>query len=145
MGALFFISFSCQIGLKDDGDCKRQTDDSRVPRIVYFVIFGDYTFKFWHYVSIMAAKRHVSPSALYVIGDAHPLGYWWKRVMRDCKGVRFLYRSLSSAFSLVAPPKKPQKKPITAKTATATTATAAAAATAAEAAAAATTKGKIPT
>ena len=83
-----------QINLKDDGVCIRQTDDNTVPRIVYFVIFGKYEFRFLHYVSMMAAKRYVSPSAIYVIGDAHPLGYWWTRLMRDCRGVRFIYRSL---------------------------------------------------
>ncbi|KAK7498816.1 hypothetical protein BaRGS_00009908 [Batillaria attramentaria] len=80
------------VGLHEDGDCVRETDDTKVPRIVYYVIFGDYTFKFWNYVSLMASKRHIKPSALYVVGDAHPVGYWWTRVMRDIKGVRFVYR-----------------------------------------------------
>ena len=60
----------------------------RVPKIVYFVIFGTYVFKFWHYIAFMAAKRNVSPSAIYVIGDQHPQGRWWQRVLADVHGVR---------------------------------------------------------
>ncbi|KAL8619529.1 hypothetical protein ACOMHN_011880 [Nucella lapillus] len=91
-------TFFSQIDLRDDDACVRRNDDTKVPRIVYFVIFGTYTFKFWHYVSVMAAKRHVTPSALYVIGDAHPVGYWWQRLMKDCRGVHFIYRPSPSVI-----------------------------------------------
>ena len=60
----------------------------RVPKIVYFVIFGTYVFRFWHYIAFMAAKRNISPSAIYVIGDQHPQGRWWQRVLTDVHGVR---------------------------------------------------------
>ena len=76
----------------DGGICQRQTDDRTVPRIVYFVVFGNYTFTFLHYVSVMAARRFIGPSALYVIGDVHPVGYWWQRIVSDCEGIRFVYR-----------------------------------------------------
>ncbi|KAK3779642.1 hypothetical protein RRG08_040365 [Elysia crispata] len=71
----------------------------RVPKIVYFVIFGTYVFKFWHYIAFMAAKRNVSPSAIYVIGDQHPQGRWWQRVLADVHGVRFVYRELPQNIS----------------------------------------------
>ncbi|GFO30839.1 hypothetical protein PoB_005734400 [Plakobranchus ocellatus] len=71
----------------------------RVPNVVYFVIFGTYMFQFWHYVAVMAAKRHISPSAIYVIGDQHPVGRWWQRVLRDVHGVRFIYRELPQNIS----------------------------------------------
>ena len=60
----------------------------RVPKVVYFVIFGTYIFKFWHYIAIMAAQRNISPSAVYIIGDQHPQGRWWQRVLSDIHGVR---------------------------------------------------------
>ncbi|KAL8619525.1 hypothetical protein ACOMHN_011876 [Nucella lapillus] len=96
---IFCRLFFLQNGLTDYGDCVRADDDTTVPRIVYFVIFGKYTFQFCHYVSVMAAKRHVTPSALYVIGDAHPVGYWWQRLIKDCKGVCFVYRPCPGAIN----------------------------------------------
>ena len=79
-----------QIGLDHlaKSSCKLSGPAGKVPRLVYFVIFGTYIFKFWHYVAIMAAQRNISPTAVYVIGDQHPLGRWWQRVLRDIQGVR---------------------------------------------------------
>ncbi|XP_076449441.1 uncharacterized protein LOC143285883 [Babylonia areolata] len=85
-------TFFSQIDLKDDGDCLRQHDDTEVPRIVYYVIFGMFEFKFLHYVSFVAAKRFIRPSGIYLIGDIHPYGPWWQRLMKDVKGVRFVHR-----------------------------------------------------
>ncbi|KAK6166034.1 hypothetical protein SNE40_022821 [Patella caerulea] len=84
--------FFNQIGLEEGKSCDRPDDGYGVPKIVYYVIFGPYTFQFWHYVSIMSAKKIIKPWGLYVIGDAHPVGYWWKRAMKDVKGLRFVYR-----------------------------------------------------
>ncbi|KAK3779643.1 hypothetical protein RRG08_040366 [Elysia crispata] len=74
----------------------------RVPKVVYFVIFGTYIFKFWHYIAIMAAQRNISPSAVYIIGDQHPQGRWWQRVLSDIHGVRFVYRELPQNISGVS-------------------------------------------
>lgn len=78
-----------QIGLEhlEESTC-RLDNPGRVPKIVYFVIFGNYVFKFWHYVAIKAARRFVGTSAVYVIGDQHPQGRWWNQVLRDTQGVR---------------------------------------------------------
>ncbi|KAK6166030.1 hypothetical protein SNE40_022819 [Patella caerulea] len=84
--------FFNQIGLEEGRSCDRPDDGYGVPKIVYYVIFGPYNFQFWHYVSIMSAKKIIKPWGLYVIGDAHPFGYWWKRAMKDVKGLRFVYR-----------------------------------------------------
>lgn len=81
-----------QTGLQEGDACDRQTDDTTVPLYVYYVIFGNYDFHFWNYVSVVAAKRFVAPTALYVIGNAHPRGYWWQRVLQDVRGLRFVYR-----------------------------------------------------
>lgn len=78
-----------QIGLEhlEKSTCALK-NPGKVPKIVYFVIFGTYVFKFWHYIAIMGAKRYIEPSAVYVIGDQHPQGRWWQQVLRDVKGVR---------------------------------------------------------
>ncbi|XP_005105317.3 uncharacterized protein LOC101855042 [Aplysia californica] len=47
----------------------------------------------------MAAKRYIKPSAVYVIGDQHPMGRWWQQVLRDVHGVRFVYRELPPNIS----------------------------------------------
>ncbi|GFS03936.1 glycosyltransferase family 32 protein [Elysia marginata] len=75
------------------------TSSQQVPKVVYFVIFGTYIFKFWHYIAIMAAHKNISPSAVYVIGDQHPQGTWWHRVLRDIHVVRFVYRELPENIS----------------------------------------------
>ncbi|GFS03931.1 glycosyltransferase family 32 protein [Elysia marginata] len=89
-----------QVGLEHlaKSSCALHRPD-RVPKIVYFVIFGTYVFKFWHYIAFMAAKRNVSPTAIYVIGDQHPQGRWWQRVLNDVHGVRFVYRELPQSIS----------------------------------------------
>ncbi|XP_046568272.1 uncharacterized protein LOC124276676 [Haliotis rubra] len=87
--------FFAQIGMSDIHDenaCRRTGSDSKVPKIVYYVIFGPYTFQFYHYVSVVSARRFINPSAIYLIGDAHPSGVWWTQVLRDVPGVRFVYR-----------------------------------------------------
>ncbi|ESP01529.1 hypothetical protein LOTGIDRAFT_238269 [Lottia gigantea] len=86
--------FFNKIGLEEGKSCLRPKDGYLVPKIVYYVIFGPYTFQFWHYVSMMSAKRIIKPWGLYVVGDAHPVGYWWKRAMKDIRGLRFVYREL---------------------------------------------------
>uniref|UniRef100_A0A2C9KNF3 Alpha-1,4-N-acetylglucosaminyltransferase n=1 Tax=Biomphalaria glabrata TaxID=6526 RepID=A0A2C9KNF3_BIOGL len=71
--------------------CKLEST-TKVPKIVYFLTFGDYEFHLRHYVAIVAAQRHVDPIALYIIGDQEPLGIYWSLVLRDVPGVRFVYR-----------------------------------------------------
>ena len=84
--------FFYQNDLLEKGMCKRSTSDRVVPKIVYYVIFGTYVFKFWEYVSVVSARKFIQPTAIYVIADEHPRGYWWKRVLSDVTGVRFIYR-----------------------------------------------------
>ncbi|KAK6963378.1 glycosyltransferase family 32 protein [Biomphalaria glabrata] len=82
-----------QIGLEslERQVCKLEST-TKVPKIVYFLTFGDYEFHLRHYVAIVAAQRHVDPLALYIIGDQEPLGIYWSLVLRDVPGVRFVYR-----------------------------------------------------
>ena len=89
-----------QLGLEHlQGDSCARADEGRVPKVVYFVIFGSYVFRFWHYVALRAAQRFVQPSAIYVIGDQHPLGRWWQKALTDVKGVRFVHRQLPQKIS----------------------------------------------
>ncbi|KAL8619526.1 hypothetical protein ACOMHN_011877 [Nucella lapillus] len=85
-------TFFSQMEIRDDRQCVREHDDTKVPRYVYYVIFGTFEFKFVHYVSFVAAKRFIGPTAMYLIGDVHPFGPWWQRLRKDVKGVRFVYR-----------------------------------------------------
>ncbi|XP_055865652.1 uncharacterized protein LOC129922731 [Biomphalaria glabrata] len=78
--------------------CKLEST-TKVPKIVYFLTFGDYEFHLRHYVAIVAAQRHVDPLALYIIGDQEPLGIYWSLVLRDVPGVRFVYRETPRQIS----------------------------------------------
>ncbi|XP_055867093.1 uncharacterized protein LOC106078100 [Biomphalaria glabrata] len=70
-----------------------------VPKIVYFVTLGAYTFHMWNYIAVVAAYRHVQPVALYIVGDRHPQGVWWERVRRDVPGLRFVFREKPSSIA----------------------------------------------
>uniref|UniRef100_A0A2C9KU59 Alpha-1,4-N-acetylglucosaminyltransferase n=1 Tax=Biomphalaria glabrata TaxID=6526 RepID=A0A2C9KU59_BIOGL len=70
-----------------------------VPKIVYFVTLGAYTFHMWNYIAVVAAYRHVQPVALYIVGDRHPQGEWWERVRRDVPGLRFVFREKPSSIA----------------------------------------------
>ncbi|KAI8775156.1 serine/threonine-protein kinase Chk1 [Biomphalaria glabrata] len=70
-----------------------------VPKIVYFVTFGSYTFNIWNYIAVLAAQRHVQPTGLYVVGDQHPVGPWWELTLRDVPGLRFVYRQAPTVMS----------------------------------------------
>ncbi|KAH9514849.1 hypothetical protein Btru_021125 [Bulinus truncatus] len=79
-----------QIGVNPElepGSCSIKNLDL-VPKIVFFVTFGEFKFEMWNYIAVMAAQRHVQPTALYVIGDQHPKGPWWELVIRDVSGLR---------------------------------------------------------
>ncbi|BFZ24365.1 hypothetical protein BsWGS_27404 [Bradybaena similaris] len=94
-----------QIGLERlEGNICTLENSQRVPKIVYFVIFGVYKFKFKHYVSVLAAKKFISPTAIYVIGDQHPTGKWWQETLNRIHGVRFLYRENPKTISGRIPP-----------------------------------------
>ncbi|XP_059154507.1 uncharacterized protein LOC131939990 [Physella acuta] len=67
-------------------------NSTKVPKIVYFVTYGHYTFHLWNYVAFVAAQRHIVPRAIYVIGDQHPVGEFWELIVRDVPNVRFVYR-----------------------------------------------------
>ncbi|BFZ23028.1 hypothetical protein BsWGS_26066 [Bradybaena similaris] len=89
-----------QIGLERlEGSICTLENSQRVPKVVYFVIFGVYQFKFKHYVSVLAAKKFISPTAIYVIGDQHPKGKWWQETLNKIHGVRFLYREIPTTIS----------------------------------------------
>ncbi|KAH9514847.1 Gamma-glutamyltranspeptidase 1, partial [Bulinus truncatus] len=75
----------------EPGNCSMKSLDL-VPKIVFFVTFGDYKFEMWNYIAVVAAQRLVQPTALYVIGDQHPKGPWWEMIIRDVPGLRFIYR-----------------------------------------------------
>ncbi|XP_059154520.1 uncharacterized protein LOC131940002 isoform X2 [Physella acuta] len=85
-----------QIGVRKteihEDACVLQGSATKVPKIVYFVTFGSYEFQMRNYVAVLAAKRHIDPQAIYVIGDQHPTGPWWELVIRDVPGIRFVYR-----------------------------------------------------
>nr|KAG5692784.1 hypothetical protein BaRGS_009400 [Batillaria attramentaria] len=50
------------------------------------------SFQFMHYLSMISAKRFLTPPAIYVLGNCVPVGYWWSRVLSDISDVRFIYR-----------------------------------------------------
>ncbi|XP_048242732.1 uncharacterized protein LOC125375866 isoform X1 [Haliotis rufescens] len=89
--------FFFQNGLTIKDNCLLPKDNNIVPRIVYYVIFSPEPgkpplFLFMHYLSVVSARRFISPWAIYVISDAPPYGYWWTRVLNDVRGVRFVFR-----------------------------------------------------
>ncbi|CAG5122697.1 unnamed protein product [Candidula unifasciata] len=89
-----------QIGLQSQQSticCLDKVD--KVPRIVYYVIFGVYQFRLVHYISLRATSRFIAPSAIYVVGDQHPTGKWWRKVLAEVQGVRFLFREIPGNIS----------------------------------------------
>ncbi|CAG5131888.1 unnamed protein product [Candidula unifasciata] len=89
-----------QIGLQSQQSTVCCLDNvHRVPKIVYFLNFGVNKFRLVNYISLRAASRFIAPSALYVVGDQHPRGEWWRKVMADVPGVRFLYREIPGNIS----------------------------------------------
>ncbi|XP_005101096.1 uncharacterized protein LOC101852251 [Aplysia californica] len=76
----------------DDGHNSSCAYEGNLPKTVFFVVFGGYTFRFLDYVTTVAAKKFIKPKAIYFVGDKPPLGSWWNQALKDVEGVRFVYR-----------------------------------------------------
>ncbi|XP_029639730.2 uncharacterized protein LOC115214836 [Octopus sinensis] len=64
-----------------------------VPKNVFYIIYGAYNFTFLNYMSAFSIRRVIPDANIYVIGDQSPIGFWWRKLLEDVRGVKIVYRT----------------------------------------------------
>lgn len=66
---------------------------SLVPKNFFYVIFGVYNFTFLNFLSVVSIRRIMPDANIYLVGDGHPDGAWWKQTQKEVPGIRLIYRT----------------------------------------------------